>query len=272
MGNLYVISAELDLQPPEIIRQDRLDAFREDLDADLRGVGKETLWVSSALMRQTAAAIAAGTTLPVVSLDDRYTSGATYYLGISRGVNDQLEDTGYSPRAGYLPLGRQLAQVASLGSEILLADDVVFSGEMVAWLADRLRRFGVTVAAVTCGIATQEGIDKLELEGITVEARNVFGEVEDEICERDFAVVAGSGRRIDTADANALYFDDLFGKPARWASIPPESVGAFCGRSLVRSMRLLNRNVPIETIGNFWGYGRQGNAIDQLGKRLEAVQ
>ncbi len=274
MGNPYVISAELDLATADleqIVNQNRIESFREGLDADLRAMGKNTLWVPSSTMQGGLERAIATTKLPVISLDDRYVSSANQYLGISRGIDPLLNDSGYVARRGYPSIGAQLGRTSSLGKEVMLVDDVLFSGEMIAWLSDSLTPYGVKIGAVAVGIAIQEGIDKLALEGIEVQAAEVFDEVEDEICERDFAVVPGSGRRIDALAANALYFDTKNGKPARWASISPSSAETFCVSSLRRSIDLLQRDVPMELLGKFLGYGVSGDAASQIINRLGEI-
>lgn len=294
MENPYVISAELDLVNAgleQLVKKEAIENFRETLDADLRAMGKETLWVPSSRMQSGLEKDIQKTSLPVVSLDDRYVSSADQYLGISRGVRGigdpydftgswpaPFVDAGYVPRVGYEPIAKQLSRVAELGSEIVLADDVLFSGEMVAWLSSELEAYGVKIGAVICGIAIQEGIEKLDLEGIAVSATETFDQVEDELCERDFAMVPGSGRRADRADiddfypvgANVLYFDNEYGNPERWASIPTENTQTFCASSIARSRDLLKPEVPMSALGCFVGFSRiQGIAAKELDKVLE---
>lgn len=266
MGNPYVISAELDLANAnleQIVRQERIEGFRESLDANLRSIGKETVWVQSSTMQSGLENALRNTRLPVVSLDERYVTTADEYIGISRGVDEQLNDVGYVARVGYRPIQEQLGKISALGSEIIVADDVLFSGEMITWLADALEQRGVKIGGLVCGIAIQEGIEKLETKNIDVAAIETFDEVEDEICERDFAVVPGSGRRIESVAANALYFDPVNGKPTQWASIPANMVEGFAYDSYMRSADLLQPNLRIADIGNFYGWGT-GNAEDIL--------
>lgn len=271
MEKPYVISAELDLANIElgqIIKPENVDRFRENLDRDLRAMGKETLWVPSDVLKNGMECAINRTNLPVISLDDRYVTSAREYLGISRGVDASLEDVGYVARRNYRPVEEQLKQVANAGREVVLADDVLFSGEMVAWLADALKNYRVKIGAVIVGIAMREGIEKLAQEGIDVEAVEVFDEVEDEICERDFAVIPGSGRRVGELESSALYFDVDNGKPEKWASINAGYTKSFCVSSLVRSINLLQQNVPMQRLGNFVGYGSLGSGVDQIRKRI----
>jgi len=271
MNNPYIISAELDLPNTDlrqIIKPSAVEGFREDLDADLRAMGKNTLWVPSGTIQNGLEQAVAQTTLPVVSLDDRYVSSADQYLGISRGVDPVLRDDGYVARRGYPAIEQQIKKIPALGSEIVLVDDVLFSGEMVSWLAGMLKPYGVKIGAAVVGIAIREGIDKLAAEGIEVSALRVFDSVDDELCERDFAVVPGSGRRINATGSNALYFDAQNGKPDTWASIPPQSTASFCANSLKRSIALLQPGVPMKALGRYLGYGTGGTGITQLTNRL----
>lgn len=272
MKKPYVISAELDLADTDIVNTTAIDGFRESLDTDLRRMGKDTFWVPASTLQNGLQRILAKTGLPVVSLDDRYIKGADQYLGISRGVNSELDDAGYTARTGYQAIDRQLSQLSAPGKEIVVADDVVFSGEMIAWLTGKLRERNIKIGGVVCGIAIREGVEKLALEGIDVEAVLTLGDVEDEICERDFAVVLGSGRRVVDLSANALYFDNINGRPEKWASLPPIDTDVFCVSSLERNISLLRPALPMQSVGNFVGYGRNGTVQRQLAKRIGAIK
>lgn len=266
MEKPYVISAELDLansSTRNIVQANKVEAFRESLDADLRRLGKNTLWVASQDLRQGIQTTIARSPLPIVSLDDRYVESADGFIGISRGVNEQLNDSGYTPRVDYPSIANQLDSTASLGREVAVVDDVLFSGEMVSWLSDELARRSVKIGTVICGIAINEGIEKLLTRGIDVQAAQTFDDVEDELCERDFAVVPGSGRRIVDRGMNALYFDPFYGRPSTWASIPNAAVNQFASASYVRSIDILQPDLPVASIGKFYGID-QGSASQVL--------
>lgn len=271
----FVISAELDLATntaTSSVQPDRLDSFRESLDADLRRMGKNTYWVASGRIARHLDRSARQSSLPVVSLDDRYLGDATHRLGISRGIDSELNDIGYVPRRGYPALAEQFGRIAALGQEIILADDVLYSGDMISWVSENLARVGVTVRGITAGVAIREGVDRLTSQGIDVDAAIIFGNVEDELCERDLAVVPGSGRRIAAQDMSALYFDTDNGKPEQWASISPDVARSFCVASLERSLRLIRPETPMQSIGKFTGYNVTGSFSDAIDKRLGALR
>lgn len=274
MEKPYVISAELDLAnsaTKNIVQTNKVDAFRESLDTDLRKLGKNTLWIASQYLQQGIQAALDQSRLPTVSLDDRYITSADKSIGISRGVDQQLNDSGYTPRVGYPDVSSQLNAIASLGREVAVADDVLFSGEMASWLSDELARRNVKIGTVICGIAIGEGIEKLLALGIDVQAVQAFDDVEDELCERDFAVVPGSGRRIVNRDMNALYFDPNFGKPSAWASIPDAAVNQFAAKSYVRSANILQPGLLMADIGDFYGI-KQGSATQTVLDRARQLE
>lgn len=275
MKKPYVISAELDLMggaTDKGIQISQLDAFREDLDADLRNCDKQTVWVPSEQLRRGIEGYCGSTILPAVSLDDRYLKTADAYLGISRGIDTSFNDAGYTARSGYPDIGRQLDSVAGIGREIVLADDVLFSGEMALNIIMALGERNVQVRGFICGIGIGEGIDKLTAEGIDVNCVQSFEDVEDEICERDFAVIRGSGRKVVSLDAHALYFDSTYGRPSSWASIPESKAGEFCLSSVRRNIDLMDPNVLMQSIGTFIGYDPRQTAIKALQKRMGAEQ
>ncbi|MFZ1301849.1 MAG: hypothetical protein WAQ27_04740 [Candidatus Microsaccharimonas sp.] len=274
MNNPYIISQEFNLaSSPQnsLIKQGELATVRESLDAELRAMGKETWWVSENSIANVMNKQANQSTLPTVSLDEVYLQSPDMRLGISRAVDTQFNDAGYAPRTQeYASITNQLNTVASLGSEIQLVDDVIFSGEMVAWLATELEKRDVRIKRVLSGIAIKEGMQKLESLGIDVDAAYMFDAVDDEICERDLFVAKGSGRRIAERSMNAFYFDTENGKPEQWASIPGQYTRAFFRNSLERSRNLLLPDVPMKDVGSFYGYPNVSNstAIEVINQQL----
>lgn len=257
MEQPYVISAELDAPTSRIapyVKVNNIEQARRELIDDLQKMNKNVLVVSSQEITSGLTRIQSQTTLPSVSLDSTYTTNADLHIGISRGIDKTLADTSYAPRAGFDALSDQLDQIASLGSEVQIIDDVVFSGEMMLWLNRQLKARSVKIGRVICGIAINEGVEALSNTGIDVESVYSFDAVEDELCERDLFLAPGSGRRIADKNANALYFDTTYGKPSQWASIPPDYAADFFLRSLERSLRIVEPSVPLSKIGTFLGY------------------
>lgn len=259
----YVISAELEYADSNAVKAAEIEHFRDDLDRGLTSMGKRTVWLGAEALRRGLEYLTASTDLPIASLDQRYIQNADAYLGVSRTVNPDLSDAGYDARLGFSPLSEQLDSLGRKfgGKEVALIDDVLFSGEMAAKLQSELADRDVRVSALMCGIAVGEGSDKLAARGIEVESVVAFDDVEDELCERDFTVLPGSGRKVAGQQRSALYFDDQFGKPEQWASIPTDMAADFCRASLIRNRQLLRAETPIAA---FVGYpaGLTGNVLD----------
>ena len=271
MEKPYVISAELGLYNPRVtplIREETLEKVRESLDADLRAMGKNTIWMAAGDIQRGINSLVKQSKLPVLSLDDRYVSKPDGRLGISRGVDESLNGADYVPRARYPELEKQFDLAAELGNEVQLVDDVLFSGDMMLWVTEQLKRRNIRVGRVVCGIAIDEGLNKLDEAGMTVDAVSSFSDVEDEICERDFFIVPGSGRRIASQNENVLYFDDWYGKPTEWASIPEEKAQRFFVTSLERSRQLIRSGTQMLQIGKFKGFDSDGDALESIENRI----
>lgn len=249
----YVISAELEYSDSAYVRKTEIDNFREGLTNDLQAMGKQVTWVGAATLRKGLEQKTARTHLPVVSLDERYVRNADAMLGVSRAVEADLTEAGYDARLGTPGLVRQLDTLgrAFAGREIALADDIVFSGEMLAWVQRQLQVRGVQATSVLCGVAIGDGAQKLAARGLEVECVVNFKEVEDELCERDFTFTSGSGRKIKGQSRSALYFDNIFGKPEQWASIPTDVAGNFCLASLRRNLRLMTYDAPLPLFAGY---------------------
>lgn len=265
----YVISGELDLANLDgsfAVKTEMIDAFRINLEDDLRNQGKNVEWVDSERIRLGICRQMGKTSLSILSLDDRYTNGANTYLGISRGVNERLRDIGYVPRVGYASIDKQLNNLSDIGDEVVLVDDVLFSGGLMTEVARELDERGIKVKGVICGVAIGEGLRAMEEIGVDVEAEVAYDEVEDEVCERDFALIAGSGRRVAGIDKSALYFDPEFGRPAEWASINPRDITEFAVRNYERNLPLVSGRID-----NFLGLS-EGQAPDVMATRLKQLK
>jgi hypothetical protein len=261
-GLPYVVSGELELLPQEMIWRDQIDNFRDSLITDLRNMGRTVEWVDANYLRVGMNDLMKSTQLPVVSLDRRYLRDADEYLDISRAVGLDFSDAGYDTRANADPMNDQISRLGSkyAGKEIVLADDVLFSGEMIFTLRSQLESQGVSVPSFMCGIAIGEGEEKLRTFGMEVGSVVTFPDVDDEICERDFTVLPGSGRKIFGSEMSALYFEDQYGRPEQWASIPTEFASDFCLASLIRNRQLVRKDT---TLPSFVGYasGTTGDVL-----------
>jgi len=179
------------------------------------------------------------TELSVVSMDRVYIR-TNPEIQIARVVDRYLNDCGIEPRFGAPSIQEQLVRVKEKYSEIVLVDDVLFSGNVMTEIISSLEKIGIAVPAVIVGIAIGEGVEKIQKQTDSeVLSVKYYREVIDEICERDFYPgVPLSGRFIadEKTEIGSPYLHP-FGKPCDWASIPQDEekeFSVFCLRQTVR--------------------------------------
>lgn len=127
--------------------------------------------------------------------------------------------------------------------EIILVDDVVFSGTVLKTIIDYFIQNKISVVGVRACISTEESYDSFNVsleKGLKcgcVMGRKVI----DQICERDFYFgIAQSGISVQTTSGDifkAPYFKP-YGEPVKRASIPKEFETVFSNNCLLRSMFL----------------------------------
>ncbi len=178
--------------------------------------------------------------IPVISMD---LSCPSPYgnIHVARSVDQSLNEIGLRSRFGYPSFEEQLAMIAKKYKEVILIDDVLFSGGMMTDVVERLNRLGTRVSHVVVSIAIGEGWKRVLREtGIKVSPHVYYERVLDEICERDFYPgVPYSGRLVSglDVDTGAPYIAP-FGKPFEWASIPKSKENDFSYFCLQQSIRL----------------------------------
>jgi len=162
-------------------------------------------------------------------------------IEINRTVDLSLKDNGLGPRFGFEPIQMQTEKIAKrCPLEIVLVDDVIFSGNGISDIIDLLNTYNIQVQSVITGIAIGNGLEHLKQKKIEVQCVKFYPEVIDEICERDFYPgLPMSGRLVVGMNANigASYLLP-FGKPEEWASIPPEHTKKFSIFCLQQSIKL----------------------------------
>lgn len=188
--------------------------------------------------------------LPVVSLDRAYVrpgqDNLLGYLDVTRTVDQNLNNVGLGSRRQDQSIIEQVKSYAYQlnGRPIALIDDVVFDGNTMLQVAQTFEAAGVPVEKVFTGIVVEDGKKLLEQNGLEVESVvDPYGEVTDEICERDFRVgVPYSGRTVETKGGlkGAPYILP-FGKPVEWASIPADSALEFSLFALSQFLQLWSK-------------------------------
>ncbi|MCW1930536.1 MAG: hypothetical protein KIH62_004465 [Candidatus Kerfeldbacteria bacterium] len=156
--------------------------------------------------------------MPVISMDPVYYAGGSL-LGMSRMVHPDLQNAGHGRRNGDAAVLRQLSSLPR--GDVIVVDDVIFSGEMMERVVRMLANRGTRVRAIVCGVAIGEGRERLAALDIPVHSVRHYDSVVDELCERDFFPgVPLSGRQVRTDGNVGAPYILPFGKPASWASIP----------------------------------------------------
>ncbi|MBQ6841296.1 MAG: hypothetical protein IJO63_04195 [Bacilli bacterium] len=141
-------------------------------------------------------------------------------------------------------LNMQIIRVSNSlnGNEIILADDVVFSGNVLKNIINRFSIRGITVVGIISSICSSEAYEYFN-RNLKYGLRTKFimsEDVIDQICERDFYFgVAGSGIMINSEEGlcKAPYFKP-YGDSCERASIPKEYENYFSTGCLERSLYL----------------------------------
>lgn len=157
-----------------------------------------------------------------VALDQVYFS-SSLSLSLTRTVDKEFNDLGIAQRANELSLEKQLQKISKAGfREVVLVDDVIFSGKMIDMVRCMLQKKSISVPTVYACIGVGEGVNLLRNNGLQVKCVNYYPQVIDQVCERDFFIgVPSSGRTF--VDSKGLIWGvpyiRPFGNPT-WASIP----------------------------------------------------
>ena len=128
-------------------------------------------------------------------------------------------------------------------NEIVIADDVIYSGSVIQKIIELFKQNGIKVISVISAISTNKAKENLyNIYKIPVLTEIMLNDSTiDQICERDFYFgITGSGIAIRTKDnqiKKAPYFYP-FGDPVTRASIPPIYAKYFSEKCILRSIRL----------------------------------
>lgn len=126
-------------------------------------------------------------------------------------------------------------------TEIVLADDVIFSGNVAKTIISEFAKYQIKVIGIRAGIATIASFTNFANLPLGIKCGFILGDkVIDQICERDFYFgIAGSG--ISVLQENKIYKSPYFipfGNPIERASIPPNTATTFSKSCLTRSIAL----------------------------------
>ena len=128
-------------------------------------------------------------------------------------------------------------------NEIVIADDVLFSGTVLRELIKKFKKNNINVIGIRCCISSIEGYNYFnQTLPLGVKCDYLLGSTTiDQICERDFYFgIVGSGIALQTNNGTikkAPYFYP-YGDPVARASIPENKAINFSNSCLNRSIKL----------------------------------
>lgn len=183
--------------------------------------------------------------LPAISLDRVYFLTENH-LDVSRANDATGKDLGWVNRSGYESIPMQLQKIRATGiTEATIVDDVIFSGEVILKVSELLATAGIRAKTVCAGVGVSEGVLKLREAGFSVTCVREYGEVVDEVCERDFYPgVPMSGRQLVGVYNVGIPYIYPFGRPGKWASIPDseeERFSKFCLTLTIELFELIEK-------------------------------
>lgn len=230
----YVVSCDIGLllgrwgkRDGWVIPPPAVEAFREHLNTALSQVFSNVVLLPEQVLCEGLRELVSNNLEQVISLDGCYWPSPRT-LALTRYVDQEGQDHGSGPRYGCAPMKQQVARVVEQlqqagHSEVILVDDVIFTGDQIAHIATDLNNRGLTVKAALSAVAINHGTNRLLQEGVPSCAVRQYDQVIDEVCERDFLPGAPqSGRTVypfAEKDTGLPYLLP-FGRPESWASIP----------------------------------------------------
>ena len=140
-------------------------------------------------------------------------------------------------------LDEQITRIANAlpAKEIILADDVVFSGGVLTTIIGKFKEKGITVIGVVSGISAYKAFNTFN-NNLKLGIKTNFlmtEDVVDQICERDFYFgVAGSGIMMSKERKDKAPYFIPFGDPETRASVPAKDVKDFSIGCIRRSIYL----------------------------------
>ena len=216
--------------------------LREEFSNYMSGIFSNFELVSEDEISRGLARLVAESGLPVVSLDRVYFE-SELNLEIARLVDKDGKDRGLGHRSGTPLLAQQIRKLQMSGvREVVIVDDVVFTGTLLERIIELLSRIHIRVPFICAGIGIAEGINRINGTKREIRCVRAYEEVVDEVCERDFYPgVPLSGRLLVGDDNIGVPYLLPFGKPESWASIPSERATDFSQFCLRQTATLFDK-------------------------------
>ena len=190
--------------------------------------------------------------IPIVSLDKIYVSSDNkniLFLDCTR-LDGSKTLVSRNKADDFCSVDTQIKNISSLLKtnnleEIVLIDDVVFSGSVLTTIINLFKKYEINVVGIRCCVSTLMSYEKFNTKlPLGLKCGFLLGDdVIDQICERDFYFgIVQSGISVigeDNYIYKAPYFKP-FGNPVERASIPKEYENEFSNGCLERSIELWN--------------------------------
>jgi hypothetical protein len=249
MNKPYVVSADIYLLMKDwatkndfvLPKREFFCQLREKFSNHMQKIFSKFELVSEEKISCGLAALVAESGLPAISLDRVYFA-TELNLEIARLVDKDGKDCGLGHRAGTPPIAQQIKQLRMSGlREVVIVDDVVFTGALLERIIDLLSRIHIRVPLICAGVGINEGICRINGTKREIRCVRTYDEVIDEVCERDFYPgVPFSGRLLVGNDNIGVPYLLPFGKPESWASIPSEHATDFSRFCLHQTISLFD--------------------------------
>lgn len=192
--------------------------------------------------------------MPIVSVDTVYTPREFPVIEITRMVDRRHWKLGTGSRTS-TPIKDQISALPESyrSSPIAICDDVVFGGDSIIDLIVACEEENVTVGALILGISVRSGIDAIlnKFPHVRIFSVREYGNVRDEICERDFWIgVPQSGRLVGKREngipvpivpETGVPYLLPFGSPknvTKWSTLEPIYINRWSHSCLSLSIRL----------------------------------
>lgn len=188
--------------------------------------------------------------IPIVTLDAIYltpNNETIYFLDCTRldKENSLVSRNNMNKKYSVENQIKKLAELFKLlnQKEIILADDVIYSGSVIQKVINLFQKEGIKTKAITSAISTKQA-EKTILNNLNIPILSEIileDSTIDQICERDFYFgICGSGIATKTTNKSikkAPYFYP-FGDPIARASIPEKDAILFSKNCIKRSLKL----------------------------------
>ncbi len=245
----YVVSGDIDillkrwsLRKGFLAPQDRFfSMLQSELSNELGSIFDCAEVIPSSDLLGSEQILSAGNDVKTITLDRVY-SNAPHRIELTRTVSADMSDRPITARQDSPDINKQIAALKNFfpeGTHIILYDDVIFTGELLEKVCGQLKDAGLIVDKIVCGVGIEAGLNNLAKLGINIVYVKKYKDVVDQVCERDFYPgVDYSGRTLDTDRRVGLPYLLPFGKPTKWASIPPNCAIDFSKFCIEQSIKL----------------------------------